>query len=129
MKRRRYGRQEESVQRSFFDHVRARGVEGLVVWHTPQGNLLGGVTKGGVPLQAIINKRLGVLAGVSDVLAFHRGQMFCLELKSETGTLTVSQRAFLDAMTVQGATCAVAKGLDQALELFEAWGLLKGKTA
>ena len=103
---------------------------GLVCWHTPQGNKLGGVTvSGGIPLQAIINKRLGVRAGVSDVLAFHNKKLYCLELKSDTGKLTPAQKAYIMAMAAQGAYCDVAYGLDDALRIFEDWGLLSGKTA
>jgi hypothetical protein len=127
--RRRNRRVEENIQARFFDHIRTRGVPGLVCWHTPQGNKLGGFRVNGIPLQAILNKRLGVLAGVSDILAFHSGQMFCFELKSESGKVSPAQDAFLAAMRAQGATCAVARGLDQALSIFEGWHLLRGKMA
>lgn len=112
-------RPEDAIQKAVFAHIRARGVPGLVAWHTPNG----GKRK---PIEAAIFKGLGVRAGVSDIIAFYQKQMFALELKAEGGRPSESQLEFLADIEKQGAFTAVAEGLDPALRTLEAWGLLRG---
>jgi hypothetical protein len=112
-------RPEQAIQKAVFQHIRARGVAGLVAWHTPNG----GHRK---PIEGAIFKSLGVRAGVSDVIAVHEGKIFALELKSEGGRPTEAQLAFLGDMERAGAFTALPTGLDDALATLEAWGLLKG---
>lgn len=122
MSRRRTSvRPEDQIQRAVFQHIRSRGVPGLVAWHTPNG----GKRK---PIEAAIFKGLGVSAGVSDIIAVYRGSIFALELKAEGGRPTESQLEFLADIGRAGAFTAVASGLDTALATLEAWGLLRGAT-
>jgi hypothetical protein len=62
-------RPEQAIQKAIFQHIRARGVSGLVAWHTPNG----GHRK---PIEGAILKSMGVRAGVSDIIAVHKGQIF-----------------------------------------------------
>ena len=66
MPRRR--RPEDAIQRAVFQHIKARGVAGLVAIHVP----LGGYRK---PVEAKILQGLGVTAGVPDVLLWPRRQV------------------------------------------------------
>lgn len=119
MRTRRQSRPEDIIQRAVFQHLRARGAPGMVVWHTPNG----GKRK---PIEAAIFRGLGVRAGVSDIIAVHQSRTYALELKAEGGRPTETQLEFLADMERAGAFTAIAEGLDQALATLEAWGLLRG---
>jgi hypothetical protein len=121
-RRRTSARPEDQIQRAVFQHIRSRGVPGLVAWHTPNG----GKRK---PIEAAIFKGLGVRAGVSDIIAVYRGNIFAMELKAEGGRPTESQLEFLADIGRAGAFTAVASGLDTALATLEAWGLLRGSSS
>jgi hypothetical protein len=112
-------RPEQAIQKAIFQHIRARGVVGLVAFHVPNG----GHRK---PIEGAILKSMGVRAGVSDVIAVHAGKIFALELKAEGGGATEAQMSFLSDMEAAGAFTAMPTGLDAALATLEAWGLLKG---
>ena len=117
--RQRLSRPEDQVQKAVFQHIRQRGVPGLVAWHTPNG----GKRK---PIEAAIFKGLGVRAGVSDVIAVHQSKVFALELKAPGGKPTEAQLEFLSDISRAGGHTAIATGLDQALSVLEGWGLLRG---
>ena len=117
---------EDAIQKAVIGQLKARPADGLVWFHVPQGNKLGGKrTASGAPLQAIRNKDLGVRAGVSDLILLHDGKAFALELKAEKGHLSEAQREFIDEWNNAGgyATCAV--GIDQAVKVLETWSLIR----
>jgi hypothetical protein len=72
-------------------------------------------------------KGLGVTAGVPDVIAIHEGRCFAIEIKAEGGRATQKQLEAIAAMEAAGAYCCIAEGLDRALAMLEAWGLLRGQ--
>jgi hypothetical protein len=115
-------RPEDQIQRAVFQHIRARGVPGLVAWHTPNG----GQRK---PIEAAIFKGLGVRSGVSDIIAVYGGKIFALELKTEDGRPTKAQIEFLSDIERAGAFTAMPRGLDAAIATLEAWGLLIGRVS
>jgi hypothetical protein len=115
-------RPEDLIQRAVFQHIRARGVPGLVAWHTPNG----GKRR---PIEAAIFKSLGVRAGVADIIAVHQGKILALELKAENGRPSKSQREFLSDIERAGAFTAMPRGLDAALATLEAWRLLIGRAS
>lgn len=118
---------EDKIQAAVVDHIHARGVPGLVFFHVANSSKLGGKrTASGVPLEAIRLKRLGVRKGVSDLVFIWCARIFLLELKAGKNTATKEQRAFLADCAAQGATTAVATGIDEALRALEGWGLLRG---
>jgi len=116
----RRSRPEDQIQRAVFAHIRARGVPGLVAVHVPNG----GYRK---PVEARIMKGLGVTAGTPDVLAWHDGRAFALEIKSEAGRASESQLEMLNRLSEAGCFTALVHGLDRALAVLESWGLLKGR--
>ena len=120
--RHRRQRPEDVIQRAVFQHLRARGVPGMVAWHTPNG----GERR---PVEAAIMKGLGVLTGVPDVIALHKGNAYALELKAEGGRPTEAQLATIAKMEEAGAYTCIAEGLDRALAVLEAWGLLRGSAS
>jgi hypothetical protein len=72
---------------------------------------------------------LGVRPGASDLLLWHDGKSFALELKAPGGRATESQLAFLADMERAGAYTCMAEGVDRALKVLETWGLLRGKAS
>lgn len=109
---------EDKIQIAVADHLRVRAMPGVVWWHTPNG----GVRHIGAAMKF---KRMGVRAGVSDILAFYRKEMFCLEIKAPLGNPTEDQLKYKSDMEAQGAFGCIAHGLDQAIACLEAWGLLR----
>ena len=71
-------RAEDQIQRAVFQHIRARGVAGLVAIHVPNG----GYRR---LTEAKILAGLGMTAGVPDLLLWHDNKAFAIELKSEDG--------------------------------------------
>jgi hypothetical protein len=113
-------RPEDSIQRAVFAHIRARGVKGLVAVHVPNG----GFRK---PVEAKILKGLGVTAGTPDLLLWHDGKAFAMELKAEAGRITETQLEMLNRLSQAGVLTCVCHGLDKALAVLEAWQLLRGR--
>jgi hypothetical protein len=115
-------RPEDAIQRAVFQHLRARAAPNVFAFHPANG----GYRK---PIEAAILKGMGVVAGVPDVLAIHEGRVYALELKAEGGRATPKQLEAIAAMEAAGAFTAIAEGLDRALAILEAWGLLRGRVS
>ena len=112
-------RAEQQIQRAIVQHLRQRGVPGLVFIHVPNG----GKRK---PIEAAIFTSLGAIPGIPDLIIIKAGHCFALELKAEGGRLSDNQNLVLARLKECGATCAVAFGLDAALAQLETWKLLRG---
>jgi hypothetical protein len=115
----RRARPEDSIQRSVIEHLRWRGVKGLVFLHPANGFYR---TKA----EAGIAKAMGVVAGAPDLLLWLDGKSYAIELKSAAGRISDAQIDMLDRLSEAGVFTAIAHGLDRALAILEAWQLLKG---
>jgi len=114
---------ENQIQRTVFTHIRTRGVPGLLALHPKNASAdMRGRKRG-------IHVGLGVEPGASDVLLFHAGKFYALELKAEGKEPTDKQHDFLRRIETAGGAGAWAAGLDSALRQLEQWGLLKGTSA
>jgi hypothetical protein len=120
--RHRHAQPEAALQRAVFLHLRARSAPGVFAFHPANG----GYRK---PVEAKILKGLGITAGVPDIIAIKDGRCYGLELKAEGGRATPKQLEAIAAMEAAGAYCCIAEGLDRALAVLEAWGLLRGRAA
>jgi hypothetical protein len=109
-------RPEDQIQRSVVQHLRCRGA---VWWHTPNG---GARWK----IEAAILEGLCVRAGVADLCIVHDGRFYALELKAPGGRSTPAQMAFRAEINAAGGFAPEAVGLDAAIRVLEAWGLLRG---
>ena len=118
----RRARPEDAIQRAVFQHIRARGVQGLVAFHVP----MGGWRR---PTEAAILRGLGATAGIPDVIAIHDGKVFALELKAPSGRPTPAQLDMISRINEAGGFATVVYGLDAALRVLESWGLLVGRSA
>ena len=118
---------EQQIHKAVADHLRTRGAPSLVWWHTANGMFARGRrSRKGIAIQASKLKGLGMRAGVSDIIAVHRGRIFALELKSKDGRASEAQLEFLNDMQRAGAFTCLAHGLDAALRALEEWRLLRG---
>ena len=117
---------EDEIQAAVVQHLELRGQPGLVYFHVPNGSKLGGArTKSGIPLAAIRGKKLGLKAGVSDLILFYKRTLYALELKAPGGKPTDEQQQFLGAVIEQGGAAAWVDSLDTALDQLAGWGLLR----
>ena len=84
---------EQQAQRALFEHIRTRGVAGLVAIHVPKGGFRRSV-------EARILAGLGVMtAGVPDILLWHAAKAYAVELKTESCRVSDSQTAMLDRLS------------------------------
>ena len=90
---------EQRIHRAVVQHLRQRGVPGLVFTHPPNGGYRHRT-------EGAIFKAMGVRAGASDLLLWHDGKSFALELKAPGGRATEAQSAFLADVEAAGAFTA-----------------------
>lgn len=110
-------RTESVLQAAVIEHLRLRGVPGLVYFavpNNPRNRVAGGILK-----------KMGMMAGVSDLILLHKGRAFALELKTEKGRITDLQAEFLSDFANAGGTSHLAYGLDSALEFLKIHGLIR----
>jgi hypothetical protein len=119
---------ESQDQRALVQHIEARGAPGLVWFHVPQGNKLGGkISAKGIAIQGAINRGLGVRRGVSDLIFLHNAKFHALELKAEGRTPTAEQLKFIDDVNAAGGFACWCAGLEAALRVLERWQILRGR--
>jgi hypothetical protein len=109
---------ELQIHLAVADHLRKRGIKGLVWFHVANGGFRN-------KREAAVFKKMGLTAGVSDFILFYNSRLFCLELKAPGGRPSEAQLAFLGHIERAGAFTAMPTGLDAALATLEAWGLIK----
>src|SRR5262245_2711372 len=120
--RHRRQRPEAAIHAAVCDHLRLRAKPDVLWLHPANG--------GSRDIrEAARFKRMGVLAGASDLLFWHHGNSFALELKAPGGRPTDAQLEFLARFNEAGGHSAVAEGIDRAIACLESWGLLVGTAA
>jgi hypothetical protein len=121
---------EAAIQRALCQHLDIRGAPGLVWFHVPQGNKLGGkISAKGIAIQGAINRALGVKRGVSDLIFLHDAKFYALEIKVDGRTPTAEQLEFIDRVNAAGGFATWCAGLDRAIACLTAWGLLRGRVS
>jgi VRR-NUC domain len=113
-------RPEAAIHAAVCDHLRLRAKPDVLWLHPANGGTRD-------IREAMVLKRMGVLPGASDLLLWHNGSSFCLELKAPGGRLSDAQRDFLARFNDAGGHSACAEGLDHALQILEAWQLMRGR--
>lgn len=115
--RRPVSEEREHIQLAQIIRLRLR--PDVAWWHTPNGGNRNAVTGGKL-------KAMGTRRGFPDLAFLRDGQLYLLEFKPERGgRLSPEQIECMEAMTASGAVCAVARGVEAAVEQIEAWGLFK----
>jgi hypothetical protein len=118
--RHRRQRPEAAIHAAVVEHLRLRAKPDVLWVHPANG--------GSRDIREAAHfKRIGVLAGASDLLLWHHGNSFALELKSPGGRLSDAQQEFLARFNEAGGHTCVAEGVDRAIACLESWGLLVGR--
>ena len=109
---------EGQIHQAVVGHLRMRCRRG-VHWHHPAtGELRDAAT-------AAKLQRMGVRAGLPDLLLLIEGRLHGLELKRERGgRVSPAQQAMHDELRAAGAIVETAKGLNEALGVLTTWGAL-----
>jgi hypothetical protein len=118
--RRLRSNREAQDHRALVKHLRLRAKPDVLWLHVPNGGKRD-------KIGAAILKSMGTLAGAADLLFWHQGNAFALELKAPGGRLSEAQLEFLARFNDAGGHTAVAEGLDRAIAVLEAWGILVGR--
>src|SRR5262245_12108697 len=120
--RRRRGRPEQTIHKSVVAHLKARAVAGVVFLHPANGGARSAI-------EGAILKGLGVVPGAPDLLLWHQGRSYALELKAEAGKVSESQASMLQRLEAAGVATAICHGVDAAIATLEGWQLLRGTAA
>src|SRR5262245_24158001 len=112
-------RPEQQVQKALIEHLRLRGAPGLVFLHPANGGARSAI-------EGAIFKSLGVVPGAPDLLLWHAGRSYAIELKANGGRVSDAQADMLERLGKAGVATAVCHGIDQALAALETWKLLRG---
>ena len=70
-------------------------------------------------------KRMGVRAGVADILIFYGERFMAIELKAGKGTLQDTQTDFRNAWLSSGGLYAVCRSLEELQACLNEWGIPK----
>lgn len=109
---------EAQIHMAVCDHLRLRARPDVLFLHPANGGARDAKT-------GAMLKRMGVLAGASDLLLWHNGNSFALEIKAPGGRPSEAQLEFLARFNDAGGHSAIAEGVDRALAVLAAWGLLR----
>jgi hypothetical protein len=116
---RRRSQPERGLQVALIEHLQLRAPAGTWWTHYPSGGRRNRIT-------GAVLKGMGAKPGVPDLLIVSRGRLFGLELKNGMrGRLSPTQVATHDEMREAGAVIGTAGTIDEALNLLDAWGLLR----
>ena len=105
---------EKAIHIAVMDYVRLKQLDNIT-FHVPNGGRQ-------TPQRGAMLKRMGVLAGVSDLIMARQSRGFgalFLELKAKKGRLSDAQKAFLNNMIFEGYCVKVAHSLDEAIEAID----------
>lgn len=125
MKARRNGararrRPEELLQASVAQYLNILSQQGRLLWFHPAN---GGSRN---LLEAVKLKRLGVKAGVPDIVVIPKvGPVCFIELKSEDGVLTETQKFWLQALPDYGCPVRVCRSLDDVQQFLFQTGVIR----
>lgn len=117
------GNAEAKLQIAVINYIRMAFPD-VLVFAVPNGGSRKKNAKG-VPIEAIMMKKMGVLAGVSDLLLFWQGGMGAIELKrpDKKAVMSDSQIAFSEMWTKRGGKFACCNSLDGVEAALKSWGL------
>ena len=105
---------EAQIQKAVFEHLKKRGVPGVIAWHVPNG--------------PEARRRVGYRAGVPDVTIVTPTETFFLELKRAKGKASAEQLAVVSEINRgKPGRAYIADGLDDAIVWMELQGILRGQ--
>lgn len=113
---------EDRLHQSIADYMRVQYPQGgrLVWFHVPNQN------NGNVRWRQKL-KRMGVRAGVADLMLKWGGGVGAIEIKVEGGRQSDSQKEFQADWEALGGRYAVCRSIEDVRETLAEWGLVKGR--
>ncbi len=109
---------EQATHLAVVSLLRSASRHGVVWFHVPNGEARDAIT--GAKL-----KRMGVIPGVPDLMLIVDGKSHGLEIKSDKGLLSASQKVFREDMENAGGFYHVAKSVDEAIGILSGIGALR----
>jgi len=109
---------ERQIHIDVCEHLRRRSAPNLFWFHPANGG------KRNI-IDAVNLKRMGVVPGVPDLVAIHRGKFYGLELKTAVGRPTEAQLEAMDRINMAGGYTCIARGFDEAIKALLSWGLIR----
>jgi hypothetical protein len=113
---------ERQIQASVLAHLELRATANCFWFAVPNGEWRSRVT-------GAILKGQGVVAGITDLILICRGQAYGLEIKKDDGRTSPVQRETQCRMCEAGAIVSTTYGVDEAISMLAAWGLLRGPSS
>lgn len=86
------------------------------------------IGRNGLPIGLLENKkrkRRGVKQGIPDILFWHRGSAYAIELKVDDNPLSVEQKDFLNGLIAAQVHVKVCRTKDQVFDTLVRWGLTR----
>jgi hypothetical protein len=109
---------ERDIHRAIVQHLIIRAKPEVLWFHVPNG--------GSRHIAEAVNlKRLGTLAGVSDLLFFHSNRFCALELKAPGETASDAQLLFQSRWRNAGGYAVVCDDQDRTLNCLNAWEIFR----
>ena len=69
-------------------------------------------------------KKMGLIPGAADIVLGHRGKMYCLEVKSDSGSLSPNQKNFMAWAERCGVAYRVVRSAADAGAALKTWGII-----
>lgn len=73
--------------------------------------------------EGAMRKARGVKPGVPDILLCYGGALYCIEMKTRTGTLSPAQKDRRIELKRAGAHWAICRSVDDVIRQLRAWGI------
>ena len=104
---------EDKLQSDCFKwHWNAYPGHRRLLFHVPNGGQRNAIE--GAKLKA-----MGVVAGVADLLLIHKGRLYAIELKTETGVQSKAQKIWQSTVEAVGARYYIVCSLDEFKDVIE----------
>jgi hypothetical protein len=104
---------ESEIQKAVFANLRTRAMPDATFW--------------AVHNSPAARRMAGYLEGVPDVHIVHAGRFYAIELKKDGGRPTEPQLTVISRINKSGGFSCVAEGLQQAIYILEAWGIIRAE--
>jgi hypothetical protein len=101
-------------------HERARGF----LFFSVSNEALGAARSGAALGRMARLKRMGLRAGVSDLVIVRSACAYFIEIKTHTGTQSKNQVCFERDCEIAGAPYAVAHSFDEAAKILQSWSII-----
>ena len=74
--------------------------------------------------QRVTLQKMGLVSGMPDLCILHNGTIYFLEVKNETGKLSVHQRLIHKILFNKGFKVAVVRSVDDVQKIIKEWGIV-----